>query len=116
MFWKVPSTSQPFLYWALKLTFRTYVSWIVNDSRINFGIDTGKFAQSVAVLTSVDFRKMAIKLACLNARPLRDLDMTFHLLLGLFIFGVGVSGIHESHFVCDIEGSVLPSDCCLFTI
>lgn len=114
MFWKGPSTSPPFLHRAHKLTFRTHVSWI--DSRINLGMDTRKFSQSVAVLTSVDFRKMAIKLPCLNARSLRDLDMTFHLLLGLFNFGVDVSAIHESHFVCDMEGQVLPSDCCLFTI
>lgn len=49
---------------------------------------------------------MAIKLACLNARGLKDRSKAAQLLHELS-FGVDVSVSQETYFVCDIDGLVL---------
>lgn len=53
---------------------------------------------------------MFIKLACLNARGLKDQNKATRLLCDLLSFGVDVVAIEETHFVCDVDACVLSSN------
>lgn len=53
---------------------------------------------------------MSIKLACLNARDLRDRAKAARLLRYLLSFGRDVAVIEVMHF-CEADAGVLSSDC-----
>lgn len=53
---------------------------------------------------------MAIMLACLNVKELRDRIKVSHLLYDLLSFGVDVIAIQETYFVSDVDTSVLSCD------
>lgn len=58
---------------------------------------------------------MAIKLASLNVRGLRDRDKTVHLLCDLLSFGVDVAVIQQTHCVCDIDSRELSGDSVVYS-
>lgn len=53
---------------------------------------------------------MSIMLACLNARGLRDWDKAARLFRDLLSFGVDVTTIEETQFVCETDACVLSSE------
>lgn len=50
------------------------------------------------------------KLACLNAKGLRDQSKAVRLLRELLSPGVDLTAIQETHFICDVDARVQPSD------
>lgn len=59
---------------------------------------------------------MSIKLANLNVRSLRDRRKVAHMLRDLLSFGVDLAAIQWTHFVCDVDASVLPNDFVVYSV
>ena len=58
---------------------------------------------------------MALNLASLNMRGLRDLSWCSHLLGELSNLGVNVAAVQETHFICAADCRVLEGDFIIFS-
>ena len=120
---RVPVYVPPSLYRSLKEQFPLDVGRLSWDGRVNTELGTGSLRQAIGIWGFPTHCRhwvgkcasMALSVASLNARGLRDASKCAHLLAELSNLWVDVAAVQKTQFTCKADWRVLEDDFVIFS-